>query len=315
MERRLLGQMGLSVSKLSFGASSLGQEFRSVDLNQAIRCVHVAVDHGINLIDTSPYYGRGLSECLLGKVLPEIPRDSYFLCTKLGRYAPQHFDFSARRVHESIDISLERMRVDHLDMIVCHDIEFVDIRQVIDETLPTLRSIQKSGKVRWVGISGYPMKIFHDVLQQADLDFVLSYNHYTLQNTMLEELVPFLQSRGVGILNAAPFSARLLADAPLPVWHKAPPHVREVRQNVLEYCQRQGWELAKLALQFSVANAHFSSCITGSADPERVAQWCRWVEEPMDHQAIAEVRRLLAPIHNWFYCEGRPENNDLQPNR
>jgi aryl-alcohol dehydrogenase-like predicted oxidoreductase len=207
------------------------------------------------------------------------------------------------------------MRVDHLDMIVCHDIEFVDIRQVIDETLPTLRSIQKSGKVRWVGISGYPMKIFHDVLQQADLDFVLSYNHYTLQNTMLEELVPFLQSRGVGILNAAPFSARLLADAPLPVWHKAPPHVREVRQNVLEYCQRQGWELAKLALQFSVANPHFSSCITGSADPERVAQWCRWVEEPMDHQAIAEVRRLLAPIHNWFYCEGRPENNDLQPNR
>ena len=310
MERRVLGKTGVSVSKLSFGASSLGQEFRNVDLNQAIQCVHVAMDHGLNFIDTSPYYGRGLSECLLGKVLPELARDSYYLCTKLGRYAPPHFDFSARRVFESIDISLERMRVDHLDMIVCHDIEFVDIRQIIEETLPTLRKIQQSGKVRWIGISGYPMKIFREVLAQSDLDFVLSYNHYTLQNTMLEELVPTLQEHGVGILNAAPFSARLLADAPLPVWHKAPPNVREVRQQVLDYCRQQGWELAKLALQFSVANPNFASCIAGSADPVRVAQWCDWVNEPVDHEAIAEVRRRLALIHNWFYCEGRPENND-----
>lgn len=310
MERRVLGKTGAAVSKLSFGASSLGQEFRNVDLNQAIQCVHVALEHGLNFIDTSPYYGRGLSECLLGKVLPEIDRDSYFLCTKLGRYAPQHFDFSARRVHESIDISLERMRVQHLDMIVCHDIEFVDIRQIIDETLPTLRQIQQSGKVRWIGISGYPMKIFREVLRQTDLDFVLSYNHYTLQNTMLEGLLPFLQERGVGVLNAAPFSARLLADAPLPVWHKAPPHVREVRQQVLDYCHQQGWELAKLALQFSVANPNFASCIAGSADPNRVAQWCQWVNEPADQEAIAEIRRRLAPIHDWFYCEGRPENND-----
>ena len=310
MERRILGNTGAAVSKLSFGASSLGQEFRNVDLNQAMRCVHVAMDHGLNLIDTSPYYGRGLSECLLGKVLPEIPRDSYYLCTKLGRYAPQHFDFSARRVLESIDISLERMRVEHLDMIVCHDIEFVDIRQIIEETLPTLRAIQQSGKVRWIGISGYPMKIFREVLQQTELDFVLSYNHYTLQNTMLEDLLPFLQSQGVGVLNAAPFSARLLADAPLPVWHKAPPHVREVRQQVLDYCRQQGWELAKLALQFSVAHPSFASCIAGSADPDRVAQWCGWVDEPVDQAAIAEIRQRLTPIHNWFYCEGRPENND-----
>ncbi|MBL8891384.1 MAG: aldo/keto reductase [Planctomycetaceae bacterium] len=310
MERRKLGQTGISVSKLSFGASSLGQEFRSVDLNQAIRCVHVALEHGMNFIDTSPYYGRGLSECLLGKVLPEVPRDSYYLCTKLGRYAPQRFDFSARRVHESIDISLERMRVEHLDLIVCHDIEFVDIRQVIEETLPALRSIQQSGKVRWIGISGYPMKIFSEVLRQTNLDFVLSYNHYTLQNTMLQDLVPFLQGRGVGILNAAPFSARLLADAPLPVWHKAPPHVREVREHVLNFCRQQGWELAKIALQFSVANTSFASCIAGSADPDRVAQWCRWVEEPLDMDAVAELQRRLAPIHNWFYTEGRPENND-----
>jgi len=310
MEKRVLGKTGLELSILSFGASSLGQEFRSVDLTQAQRCVQVALEQGMNFIDTSPYYGRGLSECLLGKVLPQIPRDQYYLCSKLGRYAPQHFDFSPRRVVESVDISLERMKVDYLDLIVCHDIEFVDIQPVIDETLPALRKLQQAGKVGWVGVSGYPMKVFRQVLEQTELDFILSYNHYTLQNTMLEELVPLCRAKEVGILNAAPFSARLLADAPLPDWHKAPGAVRAVRQRVLDHCRQQGWELAKLALQFSVAQPDFATCITGSADPERVMQWCRWIDEPVDDNAIAEVQRLLAPIHNWYYQEGRPENND-----
>ncbi len=310
MEKRSLGTTGLEVSKLGFGASSLGQEFRDVDLNDALRCVQVAVHHGINLIDTSPYYGRGLSECLLGKVLPQIPRDEYVLCTKLGRYAPQHFDFSARRVQESVDLSLERMRVDYIDLMICHDIEFVDLTQIVEETLPALRKLQAAGKIGWVGISGYPMKIFSEILDKTQIDFVLSYNHYTLQNQMLEEMLPLFDRCQVGVMNAAPFSARLLADAPLPPWHKATPKVRAVREDVLQQCRQQGWELAKLALQFSVAQPRFASCIAGSADPDRVAQWCRWVEEPVDEEAIAEIQRRLAPIMNWYYTEGRPENND-----
>src|SRR3954464_13748623 len=170
MQTRPFGKTGLSLPILSFGASSLGQEFRQVDINEALRSVHVALDLGMNFIDTSPFYGRGMSEVLLGVALRGIPRDRYLLGTKLGRYSGVHFDFSARRVVESIDISLERMRVDHLDIILCHDIEFVDMRQIVDETLPALRKIQQQGKVRFVGISGYPMKIFKYVLDQADLD-------------------------------------------------------------------------------------------------------------------------------------------------
>ena len=127
METRPLGKTGLELTVLSYGASSLGAEFRRVDLAEALRSVHVAIDSGMNFIDTSPYYGRGMSEVLLGQVLPEIPRDKYYLGTKLGRYAPRHFDFTAKRVEESIDISLERMKVDYLDIALCHDIEFVDL--------------------------------------------------------------------------------------------------------------------------------------------------------------------------------------------
>src|SRR4051795_2599502 len=111
MKYRSLGRTGLELPWLSFGASSLGQEFRSVDLGEALRSVRVALELGMNFIDTSPYYGRGLSECLLGVALRGVPRESYYLGTKLGRYAPAHFDFSARRVVESVDVSLQRMGV------------------------------------------------------------------------------------------------------------------------------------------------------------------------------------------------------------
>jgi aryl-alcohol dehydrogenase-like predicted oxidoreductase len=310
MEFRPLGNTGIELSVLSFGASSLGQEFRTVDLNEALEAVPVALDCGMNFIDTSPYYGRGMSEVLLGVALKNIPRDSYYLGTKLGRYDANHFDFSASRVVESVDVSLHRLGVDHLDICLCHDIEYVDMQQIVDETLPALRKIQEQGKVRFVGISGYPMNIFPFILEQTDLDVVLSYNHYTLQNTMFAGLVPMLQERGVGIMNAAPFSARLLTNAPLPPWHKATEEVRAICRKAAEFCSDQGVDIAQLAVQFSVAHPDMTTCITGSANPERIRQWTEWVEQPTDQSLLESVLEILQPINNWFYVEGREENND-----
>lgn len=310
MERRPLGKTGLTVPVLSFGASSLGQEFRQVDLGEALRSVRVALDLGMNFIDTSPYYGRGMSEVLLGVALRDVPRDSYTLCTKLGRYAPSHFDFSAKRVAESIDVSLERMKTDHLDVILCHDIEYVDMNQIVDETLPAIERARQQGKVKFVGISGYPMKIFRWVIERADLDVILSYNHYTLQNTMLADLVPLAKQKGVGMMNAAPFAARLLTNQPLPPWHKAAPHVREAARRASEHAAKKGVDIAKLAVQFSIRHPDLATCIVGSANPDNVANWVRWANEPVDEQLLAEVLDILRPAHNWFHIEGRPENND-----
>src|SRR4051794_236257 len=278
---RPLGRTGLQLSALSFGASSLGQEFRTVDLGEAIRSVHVALDLGMTFIDTSPYYGRGLSECLLGVALRGVPRDRYLLGSKLGRYDANHFDFSARRVAESVDVSLHRMGVDHLDIILCHDIEFVDMQQIVDETLPALRKVQQQGKVRFVGVSGYPMNMFRFVLDRAPLDVVLSYNHYTLQNTMLADLVPYLQGKGVGIMNAAPFSARLLTNATLPPWHKATPEVRAICKKAAEHCSAQGIDIAQLAVQFSLGHSDLTTCIVGSANPDNVRKWVEWADLPI----------------------------------
>ncbi|MEO1615620.1 MAG: aldo/keto reductase [Planctomycetota bacterium] len=310
MQQRALGKTGLQLSQLGFGASSIGAEFRPIDVDEALRCVRVALDRGMNYIDTAAYYGRGMSEMLLGRMLPQIPRDSYFLSTKLGRYAPQHFDFSARRVSESVDISLERMGLEHLDMVFCHDIEFVDLDQIVNETLPALRREVEKGKVRFIGVSGYPMKIFLKMLEQTELDVVLTYNHYTLQNDMALRLIEPCETSGVGLINAAPFSARLLTSAPLPSWHKATEEVRQVAKAASDYCTSQGSDIAKLALQYSAAHDAFASCVVGSANPDRVNQWCDWLEEPLDSELVEQVKEILKPIHNWVYAEGRPENND-----
>jgi aryl-alcohol dehydrogenase-like predicted oxidoreductase len=309
MRTRALGKTGLHLPVLSFGASSLGQEFRRVALDEAVRSVHVALECGLNFIDTSPFYGRGMSEVLLGAALREIPRDQYLICTKLGRYDLQHFDFSAKRVVESVDVSLHRLGVDHLDVCLCHDIEFVEMQQIVDETLPALRKVREQGKVRFIGVSGYPMKVFKFVLDQTDLDVILSYNQYTLQNARLAEIVPFLKGRGVGIMNAGPFSARLLTNAPLPKWLKEPENVKAAARQAAEHCAKAGSDIAKLALQFSIANPGITTTIAGSANPDNIRRWAKWVEEPVDQQLLTEVLEIFQPVKNIGHLEGLAENN------
>jgi len=310
MQTRALGKTGLTLPIISFGASSLGQEFRRIDLNEALRSVHVALDAGMNFIDTAPFYGRGMSEVLLGIALRDIPRDRYLLGTKLGRYDADHFDFSPRRVVESVEVSLHRLGADHLDICLCHDIEFVPMQQIVDETIPALRILQKQGKVRFIGVSGYPMKLFRFVLDQTGLDVILSYNQYTLQNTRFaDELAPYLKAKGVGIMNAGPFSARLLTNAPLPQWLKEPENVKAAARQAAAHCAKKGVDIAKLALQFSIANPDITTTIAGSANPENIRKWAQWAAEPLDRQLLAEVQEIFQPVKNLGHVEGLPENN------
>lgn len=310
MQKRPLGKTGLQLPVLGFGASSLGQEFRSVTLDEAVRSVHVALDCGLNFIDTSPFYGRGMSEVLLGVALKGVPRDSYTLCTKLGRYDLPHFDFSAKRVAESVDVSLHRMGTDHVDLMLCHDIEFVEMQQIIDETIPALRKAQQAGKVRFIGFSGYPQKIFRFICDQVGVDCVLSYNQNTLQNTRFaDETVPHLKAKGVGALNAGPFSARLLTNAPLPVWLKEPESVKAAARAAAALCASRGSDIAKLALQFSIENPDITSTIAGSANPENIRRWAQWAAEPVDRQLLADVLAIFAPVKNIGHTEGLAKNN------
>ena len=155
-----IGKTGMRVSNLSFGASSLGGVFHGIREEEGIRAVHTAVDNGINFIDVSPYYGHMKAETVLGKALKEIPRDKYYLSTKVGRYGKDGvniWDYSAKRTLESVYESMERLNVDYIDLINVHDIEFQSrmeggLQKIVDETLPVLVQLKKEGVVRHVGI-------------------------------------------------------------------------------------------------------------------------------------------------------------------
>ena len=207
-------------------------------------------------------------------------------------------------------MSLHRLRTDHLDIVLCHDIEFVPMQQVVDETMPALRRLKEAGKVRFIGFSGYPQKIFRFVCDQADVDCVLSYNQYTLQNTRFaDETLPYLEAKGIGAINAGPFSARLLTNAPLPAWLKEPEAVKDAARRAAALCTGRGVDIAQLALQFSCAHPGITSTVAGSANPANIRRWAQWLEQPIDASLLAEVRALFEPVRNIGHAEGLPENN------
>jgi len=309
MEYRALGRTGMKVSALSFGASSLGAVFKPVDPAQAIRTVHTALDLGINFIDVSPFYGYTKAETELGKALKGIPRDRYYLATKVGRYGDAEFDFSAKRVTASVEESLARLGVDYVDIIQSHDNEYGDLDRIVEETLPALRRIQQQGKARFVGVTGYPLKIFRYILERAEVDTILTYNHYTLNDTTLECLLPFLEEKQVGIINASPVSQGLLTDQGTPEWHPAQDDVKRVCAEAAAFCRSQGVSIAQLAIQFTVANPRIPTTLLGTANPDNLRNSVRAIEQPIDQELLNKVMAILAPIRNKVWTTGKPENN------
>ena len=309
MNYRILGKTGLRVSTLSYGASPLGGVFHGVDEQTGIRAVHQAIDLGINFIDVSPFYGATRAETVLGKALKEIPRDKYYLATKVGRYGSNHFDFSADRVTRSVDESLQRLNVDSVDLIQCHDIEFGSLEQVVNETLPALRKVREQGKARFIGITGLPLKIFTTVLDQAEADTILSYCHYALNDASLETLLPYLKQKGVGIINASPLSMGLLTQRGAPGWHPATAEIRASCAKAADWCKEKGVDIAQLAMQFALANPDLHTTLSGTANPDNLKKNVMWIEQPVDQQLLSEVLEILKPIHNQTWPSGRPENN------
>jgi L-galactose dehydrogenase len=310
VQYRDLGKTGMKVSALSFGASSLGGGiFRQVEESEALRTVATALDSGINFIDVSPFYGLTRAETVLGKALRGVDRGSFYLATKVGRYGDNEFDFSASRVLSSVDESLTRLGVEYVDIIQAHDIEYSELTQVIEETIPALRRVQEAGKARFIGVTGYPLPVFQSILNRADVDTILSYNHYSLNDTTLLDLLPVLEKNSVGVINASPLSQGLLTIRGAPAWHPAPANVQRTCMKAAVYCKEEGSDLAKLAVQFSARNPQIATTLVGTADPGNLRRNLDWIEEPFDEALAAAVKQILSPIQNQTWVVGRPENN------
>ncbi len=299
MEYREIGRTGMKVSALSFGASSLGSVFRETKEGEAVAAVHTAVDSGMNFIDVSPYYGHYKAETVLGKALREIKRDKYYLSTKVGRYGKDGvntWDYSARRATESVYESMERLGVDHIDLINVHDIEFADLHQVVDETLPALVALRDKGVVGHVGITDLQLENLQWVIDHVapgTVESILNFCHFTLNDDKLLDYLDYFEQRGIGVINASPLSMGLLSRRGVPAWHPAPKSLVDACRRAVEYCDAKGYPIEKLAMQYSLSEPRIATTLFSSANPENVAKNIAFVSDQPDWELIGEVKRII----------------------
>lgn len=311
MEYRPLGRTGLKVPALSFGGSSIGGAFGPADELESIRAVHTALDLGMNFLDVSPAYGN--AETVLGKALRGVPRERYLLATKVGQYAGEPTDFSAARVRRGFEASCQQLGVDYIDLLQCHDIEFADLNQVVDEALPVLLKLKQAGRIGHIGITGLPLKVFPAVIDRVapgTLATILSFCHYTLNDTSLEPLFAYCQARGIGVINAAPTGMGLLTERGAPAWHPASPAIIAGCRQAVEYCRAQGVDIVHVAVRFALSQPALATTLIGAASSDLVRKNVHYATTPVAPELLARVREILRPIHNHNFTRGRPENQD-----
>ncbi|KAI0158526.1 Aldo/keto reductase family-domain-containing protein [Pestalotiopsis sp. NC0098] len=230
-----------------------------------------AFDLGLHAIDTSPYYEP--SEQLLGAALshPEIksrfPREDIILMTKVGRITEKRFDYSPAWVRKSVTRSLDRFQTTYLDVVFCHDVEFVAMEEAIG-AVEVLLEFQRAGKVRRVGISGYDIETLARIAAAVQdrygrpVDVVQTWAQLTLQNLKVEKLgLDLFQAAGVtSVLCSSPLAVGLLRKGGIPKgrtgdWHPAPPALRQVVQTTAEWVEQQSESMASVALRYAIAKS------------------------------------------------------------
>ena len=299
MKYNEIGKTGMKVSALSFGASSLGSVFRSTKEEEALEAVYTAIEGGMNFIDVSPYYGHYKAETVLGKALQNIPREKYYLSTKVGRYGKDGvntWDYSAKRAQESVYESMERLHIDHIDLINVHDVEFADLNQVVNETLPALVELREKGIVSHVGITDLQLENLKWVIEHVPagtVESVLNFCHYCLCDDKIVDFLDFFEEHNVGIISASPLSMGLLSQRGVPDWHPAPKPLVEACKKAAEHCASKGYPIEKLAMQFALSNDRIATTLFSSANPENVKKNLAFIEEPIDWQLVEEVREII----------------------
>ncbi|MBQ6762877.1 MAG: aldo/keto reductase [Bacteroidales bacterium] len=296
---RKLGNTGLKVSVIGYGASSLGGVFHDFDEQRGIESVFTAIEAGINLFDVSPYYGYYKAEKVLGKALKSIPRGKFYLSTKVGRYGEDGhntWDYSAERATRSVYESLERLNIDYIDIINVHDIEFADLQQVADETIPALVRLKEEGVVKHVGCTDLQLENLRWMVEhvpEGTLGSVLNFCHYCLNDDKLVDFLDFFEAHHIGVINASPFSMGLLTRRGVPVWHPAPKPLVEACARAAEHCEAKGYPIEKLAMQYALQNNRIASTVFSTTRPENVLRNVEYVNEPMDLQLLQEVQEII----------------------
>lgn len=283
---------GRKVSCVSLGGAAIAGIYDSaIDKELSYNVIRDAIRRGINLIDVAPWYGHGVGETELGHALKGVPRNAYYLTTKVspiihstyhfpvllwlylmqvGRYEAdriKQFDFSREKTISSVYESLKRLKVEYIDGIQVHDPEFCpNLEIIVKETLPALLELKRKGLVRWMGITGYPIQVLKDLSQhyrELEIESCLSYARNNLHDTSLisSGLLEEFHEKGIFLVNGSPLSMGLLTTRRAPEWHPASAALREIVDKAILFSQANGVSFERIALYYAL-------CLTGAGDME-----------------------------------------------
>ena len=301
--RRVLEPTGLAVTPLCLGCAPLGDMADtfgySVPENQALETFRAALSGPINFIDNAASYGDGEAERRLGVVLAEmggIP-DGYVVATKADRDL-QTGDFSGEQMRRSVERSLRLLGLDRLQIVHLHDPEHNTWEQITapDGAIQTLLDLKREGVIGYVGLAGGPADLMQRYVETGAFDLLVTHNRYTLLNRSGSALIDAAASRGMGVLNAAPYGSGLLAKGPDSgaryVYQDAPAQVLEQARAMDAVCRRYDVPLGAAALQFSMRDPRITSTIVGMTKPERIQQTVEWASYPIPDQLWADIDSL-----------------------
>eukprot|EP00112_Aurelia_sp_Birch-Aquarium-sp1_P025587 Seg858.6 transcript_id=Seg858.6/GoldUCD/mRNA.D3Y31 product="L-galactose dehydrogenase" protein_id=Seg858.6/GoldUCD/D3Y31 len=230
------------------------------------------------------------------------------------------FDFSAERVIASVDESLQRMGLEYVDLIQVHDMEFApSLDMIINETLPALQKVKEAGKARFIGITGYPLENFRTVLEKSSvkIDTVMTYCHYCLNDSTLENYLPYFKEKGIGVLNASPNGMGLLTHRGPPNWHPATNDIISVCREASDYCQTKNVDISKLAVHYTCKNPDIPTTLVSTASAKNLETNLKAACSPLtsvEQSTLYHImERYFKPLNNrtWEGVEVRKYKEKL----
>lgn len=312
MEYATLGRTGLRVSKIGYGGAGLGNMYTPADDKDAEQCVRKAVEeYGINLFDTSPSYGMdSLGEIRMGEILSHGLRDKVVLMSKCGDWylkdqPGQHFrDFTAETILNQADEQLKRLKTDCLDVLILHDMDAEDPDFILNETLPAMEKLKQAGKTRFIGMSSVVLSCLKEVAEKTDaVDVILTFGKYNLMDTSAKGYFDeLLKTKNFGLLNCSVLFMGALSKKALLPNQKMTMHLfdripgsREALKKACDLCEKNGVDLAELAVQFGCDCDCCDSTIISMARTVRLDQNMELLSKPYDHKLAQEVYEILHP--------------------
>ena len=202
--------------------------------------------------------------------------------------------------------ALERLGVDYLDILNLHDIEYEHgrhLEQALTEGIAALQLLKEQHKIGFYGVTGYPLGVIQNTLDRVQVDTALIHNHYSLNDTTLLKVLPFLRQQGTGLINASPLASGLLTSRGPADWHPATAAERARLRHAADFCRESGTSIEKLAVQFTFACPDIPTTLISTADPDNLRRDVEWLDEPLDGRLVAEVRHILGEIvdKEWDY--------------